>query len=90
MPAADQQGGLDLKNKLLRALCLLMCVLLLPLGALNLFCSISNLSVGIGMGSTANVLCGLLNLAVAVLLGKGWMLLNEKKKKLEKDAQLFE
>lgn len=33
MPAADQQGGLDLKNKLLRALCLLMCVLLLPLGA---------------------------------------------------------
>ena len=28
--------------------------------------------------------------AVAVLLGKGWTLLNEKKKKLEKDAQLFE
>ena len=65
-------------------------VLLLPLGALNLFCSIPNLSVGIGMGSTVNVLCGLLNLAVAVLLGKGWTLLNEKKKKLEKDAQLFE
>ena len=65
-------------------------VLLLPLGALNLFCAISNLSIGIGMGSTANVLCGLLNLAVAVLLGKGWSLLNEKKKKLEKDAQLFE
>lgn len=65
-------------------------VLLLPLGALNLFSAISNLSIGIGMGSTVNVLCGLLNLAVAVLLGKGWSLLNEKKKKLEKDAQLFE
>lgn len=65
-------------------------VLLPPLGVMNFFIGIYNLCIGIGMGYTVNALCGLMNLAVAVLLGKGWMLLNEKKKKLEKDFQLFE
>ena len=64
--------------------------LLLPLGVMNVFCGLYNLCIGIGLGSTVNALCGLLNLAVAVLLGKGWSLLNEKKKKLEKEARLFE
>ena len=64
--------------------------LLLPLGVTNVCTGLYNLCIGIGLNSLANVLCSLLGFAVAVLLGKGWTLLNEKKKKLEKDAQLFE
>ncbi len=65
-------------------------VLLLPLGVMNFFMGIYNLCIGIGLNSAINVLCSVFSFAVTVLLGKGWTLLNEKKKKLEKEAQLFE
>ena len=64
--------------------------LLAPLGVMNIFCGIYNLCIGIGLGSTVNVLCSCLSFAVGVLLARGLRKLNDKKNRLEKEAQLFE
>lgn len=50
----------------------------------------ANLSIAIGVGSIVNLICALLCGAVAGLLVRGYIRLNERKKRLEKDAQLFE
>lgn len=52
--------------------------------------SFGNLSIAIGVGSMTNLWCALLCGAVAGLLVRGYIKLNERKKRLEKDAQLFE
>ena len=64
--------------------------LLKPLGIFNAGCGVYNLYIGIAWGSPVNVVCAGLSAAVAVLLWKGLTKLNEKKKQLEKEAQLFE
>ncbi|MBQ8313657.1 MAG: DUF2812 domain-containing protein [Clostridia bacterium] len=64
--------------------------LLLPLGVMNFFIGIYNLCIGIGLNSAINVLCSVLSFAVTVLLVRGLKRLNDKKIRLEKDAQLFE
>lgn len=52
--------------------------------------SFANLSIAIGVGSALNLGCAVLCGAVAGLLVRGYIKLNERKKRLEKDAQLFE
>ena len=64
--------------------------LLKPLMALNVGCGVYNLCIGIGLNSVANVVCAAASGAVAWLLYQGMVKLNEKKKQLEKEAQLFE
>ena len=64
--------------------------LLKPLMVLNVGCGVYNLCIGIGLNSAVNVVCAGASAAVAVLLWKGLTKLNEKKKQLEKEAQLFE
>ena len=64
--------------------------LLKPLLAVNVGCGVYNLCIGIGIGSAVNVLCAGLSAAVAVLMVRGIRKLTEKKKQLEKEAQLFE
>ena len=68
--------------------------LLLPFNLLkaivNVGVGVYNLCIGIGLNSWVNVLCAGASAAVTVLLGVGIHKLNEKKKQLERDAQLFE
>ena len=64
--------------------------LLKPLMAVNVGCGMYNLCIGIGLNSVVNVVCAGFSAAVAVLLYRGLVKLDEKKKRLEKDAQLFE
>ena len=64
--------------------------LLLPLAIVNVGVGVYNLCIGIGLNSWVNVLCAGASAAVTVLLGVGIHKLNEKKKQLERDAQLFE
>ena len=64
--------------------------LLAPLGVFNVGAGLYNLCIGIAWGSLVNVLCAVLSTAVTVLLVCGLIKLNEKKKQLEKDAQLYE
>ncbi len=64
--------------------------LLRPLAVVNLGASAYNLCVGIGLASPLNVVCSMLAVAVAVLLGVGMVKLNDKKLQLEKESQLFE
>ncbi|MBQ3156002.1 MAG: DUF2812 domain-containing protein [Clostridia bacterium] len=64
--------------------------LLKPLMALNVGVGVYNLCIGIGLNSVVNVLCACMSAAVAWLLYKGVVKLNEKKQRLEKEAQLFE
>ena len=64
--------------------------LLRPLMILNTGAGLYNLCIGVGLNSAVNVLCGCASLAVTVLLGLGLKKLNEKKKQLERDSQLFE
>lgn len=64
--------------------------LLVPLMVINTGCGISNLCIGINVPSGMNFVCGCMNLAVSVLLAVGLYKLNEKKKQMEKEAQLFE
>ena len=64
--------------------------LLAPLGVINAAMGVYNLCVGTGFNSPVNVLCSGLSAAVTVLLVFGLIKLNEKKKQLEKDSQLFE
>ncbi len=64
--------------------------LLAPLGVINAAMGVYNLCVGTGLDSPVNVLCSCLSAAVTVLLVFGLIKLNEKKKQLEKDSQLFE
>ncbi len=64
--------------------------LLKPLMALNVGLGVYNLCIGIGLNSVVNVGCAGASAAVAVLLYRGIVNLNEKKKQLEKEAQLFE
>lgn len=64
--------------------------LLKPLIALNVGMGVYNLCIGIGLNSVVNVVCAGASAAVAVLLYRGIVKLNEKKKQLEKEAQLFE
>ena len=64
--------------------------LLKPLMAANVGCGVYNLCIGIGLDSAVNVLCACLSAAVTWLLYHGMVKLNDKKKQLEKEAQLFE
>ena len=64
--------------------------LLKPLGIANVCCGAYNLCIGIAWNSVINVVCAGLSAAVAWLLYRGVIKLNEKKKRLEKEAQLFE
>ena len=64
--------------------------LLKPLMALNVGMGVYNLCIGIGLNSVVIVVCAGASAAVAVLLYRGMVKLNEKKKQLEKEAQLFE
>ena len=64
--------------------------LLKPLLAVNVGCGAYNLCIGIAWNSPINVMCAGASAAVAVLLWKGIGKLNDKKKQLEKEAQLFE
>lgn len=64
--------------------------LLKPLMAVNVGTGVYNLCIGVGLGSAVNVVCAGAAAAVAWLLYHGMTKLNEKKKQLEKDAQLFE
>ena len=64
--------------------------LLLPLAIVNAGMGLYNLCIGIGLNSWVNVLCAGLSAAVTALLCVGMKKLNEKKKRLERDAQLFE
>ncbi len=64
--------------------------LLIPLGVINLGNCLYNLIIGIGLNSAFNVGCAVLCGVVTALLARGYVRLNEKKKQLEKDAQLFE
>lgn len=64
--------------------------LLKPLMALNVGIGVYNLCIGIGLNSVVNVVCAGASAAVAFLLYRGIVKLNEKKKQLEKEAQLFE
>lgn len=60
------------------------------LGGFNIGAGVYNLCIGVGIGSVVNVLCAGLSAAVTVLLVRGLIKLNEKKKQLTKDSQLFE
>lgn len=64
--------------------------LLKPFIAVNAGIGVYNLCLGIGLGTWVNVLCACISAAVTVLLYRGVVKLDEKKKQLEKDAQLFE
>lgn len=64
--------------------------LLAPLGIFNIGAGIYNLCIGVAWNSPINVACAGLSAAVTMLLGVGLYRLNEKKKQLEKDSQLFE
>ncbi len=64
--------------------------LLRPLAVINAGIAVYNFCVGIGLASPANVVCSMLSVAVAVLLGVGMVKLNDKKLRLEKESQLFE
>ena len=64
--------------------------LLKPLMALYVGMGVYNLCIGIGLNSVVNVVCAAASGAVAWLLYQGMGKLNEKKKQLDKDAQLFE
>ena len=64
--------------------------LLTTLGVFNAGAGLYNLCIGLALDSAVNVACAGLSAAVEVLLAFGIIRLNEKKKQLEKDAQLFE
>ena len=64
--------------------------LLKPLMVVNVGMGVYNLCIGIGLNSAVNIFCACLSGAVAWLLYTGLVKLNDKKKQLEKDAQLFE
>ena len=64
--------------------------LLKPLMAVNVGMGAYNLSIGIGLNSAVNVVCAGLSAAVAWLLYRGLVKLNDKKLQLEKESQLFE
>lgn len=64
--------------------------LLRPLAVVNVGIAGYNLCVGLGLASQVNIVCSMLSVAVAVLLGVGMDKLNDKKLQLEKDSQLFE
>ena len=64
--------------------------LLKPLMAVNVGCGVYNLCIGIAWSSPVNVICACTSAAVSVLLFRGMVKLNDKKKQLEKEAQLFE
>ena len=64
--------------------------LLLPLTAANVGVGLYNLGIGIAWNSPVNVVCACASAAVTVLLFLGIWKLKEMKKRLEKDAQLFE
>ncbi len=63
---------------------------LVPLLFLNLGLGMYNLSIGTGLDSPVNVVCSLLSFALTGLLAAGLYKLNEKKKQLEKNSQLYE
>jgi len=64
--------------------------LLKPLMAVNVGMGVYNLCIGIGLNSVVNVVCAGFSAAVAWLLYQGLIKLDEKKKQLEKESQLFE
>ena len=64
--------------------------LLRPLAVVNVGLAGYNFCVGVGLASPVNVVCSMLSVAVAVLLGIGMVKLNDKKLQLEKESQLFE
>ena len=64
--------------------------LLKPLMAVNVGAGVYNLCIGIGINSVANVVCAACSGAVSWLLYRGLVKLDEKKKQLERESQLFE
>lgn len=64
--------------------------LLVPLLIINAGIGMHNLWIGIHFSSALNLVCACLNIGVSVLLGIGLKKLNDKKRQMEKDAQLFE
>ena len=64
--------------------------LLLPLAAVNVGCGAYNLCIGVAWGSVVNIVCACVSAAVSGLLFRGIWKLKEKKKQLEKEAQLYE
>ena len=64
--------------------------LLVPLLIINCGIGMHNLWIGIHFSSALNQVCACLNIGVSVLLGIGLKKLNDKKRQMEKDAQLFE
>ena len=64
--------------------------LLVPFLILNIGIGLYNLCIGIGFPSILNLIAGCASIGVSVLLGLGLKKLQEKKKQLEKEAQLFE
>lgn len=64
--------------------------LLRPLAVVNVGMAGYNFCVGIGLNSVVNVVCAGLSAAVAWLLYRGLVKLNDKKLQLEKESQLFE
>jgi len=64
--------------------------LLKPLMAVNVGAGVYNLCIGIGIHSVVNVVCAGFSGAVSWLLYRGLVKLDEKKKQLERESQLFE
>lgn len=65
-------------------------LMLLPLLLVNLFNAINNLSTGIARGSTFQLMVAGACAAVTLLLAYAIFRLNTEKKRLEKEAQLYE
>ena len=64
--------------------------LIWPLGILNTGIGAYNLGLGVMWGSSANVICGCLNLSVTVLLAIGLWKLGKKRNRLKREGQIFE
>ena len=64
--------------------------LIWPLGILNTGIGAYNLGLGVMWGSSANIICGCLNLSVTVLLGIGLWKLGKKRNRLKREGQIFE
>ena len=64
--------------------------LIWPFGILNTGIGAYNLGLGVMWGSSANIICGCLNLSVTVLLGIGLWKLGKKRNRLKREGQIFE
>ena len=64
--------------------------LLVPLGIANIGAGLYNFGLYLKTGFGVSLLCAAMSATVTVLLGLGLVKLNERKKRLEKESQLFE